>query len=112
MPPAPSQEPYRRTTAWAASLAELQHDIETGHGQHSGPVFDPNTDVDGGDWGDVIPAFGDYAGLNTTGEGADILGNGCAVPPSVGVNPVAWNICHWNAGGSSSGVSAHHSQSR
>jgi hypothetical protein len=87
--------PYLRTTARAASLAELQHDIETGHGTHNGPVFDPNTSAQGGSWGDVIPAFADYPGLNNTGAGADILADGCAVPPTVGVTPVAWNICHW-----------------
>jgi hypothetical protein len=91
------ESPYRRTIVLASSLAELQHDIEIGHGTHEGATFDPNTNSAGSTWGDVIPAFAQYPGLNNTGAGADILANGCDVPASVGVNPVAWNICHWDA---------------
>ena len=89
--------PYLRTAAWAASLAELQHDIETGHDTHGGSPFDPNTNVSGDSWGDIIPAFAEYDGLNNTGAGAAILADGCNVPPSIGAYPLAWNICHWNA---------------
>ncbi|MDP2013600.1 MAG: hypothetical protein Q8L05_05180, partial [Actinomycetota bacterium] len=65
-------------------------------GTDQGPVFDPNSDATGGTWGDIIPAFGDFAGYNNTGTGAEIFANDCAVPATVGGNPDAWNICHWS----------------
>ena len=56
-----------------------------GHGSHTGPVFDPA--VQGGTWGDIIPAFdfGDgnqYAGMNLDAVGQGILDSGCTVVPS------------------------------
>jgi hypothetical protein len=51
-------------------------------------VWTPTLKSQGQKWGDIIPAFGDYPGLNLTTEGGydgtttgqEILDNGCVVP--------------------------------
>ena len=56
--------------------------VPNGHGTHTGPIF-PATEGDPPHWGDIIPPFGDYPGLNATPEGLAILENGCQIPPPV-----------------------------
>ena len=49
--------------------------------EHTGPIFDPTTMVQGDSWGDIIPPVpGFHDGLNWTDEGQTILENGCNVP--------------------------------
>ena len=67
-----ADNPYQLITVAASAL--------NGHDGHTGPVFDPATNQSGDTWGDIIPAFDDYPGLNNSGSGAAILANGCAVP--------------------------------
>jgi len=66
--------------------------LHGGHITHTGPIWDPTIKGNGGSWGDIIPPF-DYTdgnnvvqhfdGLNWTGEGQQILANGCDIPNSV-----------------------------
>ena len=54
---------------------------EAGHGSHLGPIFDPSmTNADA--WGDIIPAFGTYPGLNVA-AGQTWLARDCAPPPKL-----------------------------
>lgn len=55
------------------------------YGQHTGPIFDPLTDTNGGGWGDIIPPIaGTHSGLNWTTQGQAIYATrDCAyVPPA------------------------------
>jgi hypothetical protein len=57
--------------------------VPNGHGTHTGPIF-PDTEQGPGNsthWGDIIPPFGAYGGLNNTTQGQAILANGCEIPP-------------------------------
>ena len=54
-------------------------------GEHTGPIFDPLTNINGDDWGDIIPPItGIHNGLNWTTQGQAIYNNGdCVyVPPT------------------------------
>jgi hypothetical protein len=56
--------------------------VPNGHGTHTGPIF-PDTEQGPGNsthWGDIIPPFGAYPGLNNTTQGQAILANGCQIP--------------------------------
>jgi hypothetical protein len=56
--------------------------VPNGHGTHTGPIF-PDTEQGPGNsthWGDIIPAFGAYPGLNNTTQGQAILDNDCEIP--------------------------------
>jgi hypothetical protein len=62
--------------------------------EHTGPIFDPTTMVQGDSWGDIIPPVpGFHDGLNWTDEGQTILENGCNVatptttPPPTSTTP-------------------------
>jgi hypothetical protein len=67
--------PYSLVTVDVAAV------LSGGHGDHTGPVFDPSlTKQDG--WGDIIPPFDfgpgeQYAGMNMTPAGQAILAAGC-----------------------------------
>lgn len=51
------------------------------YGEHAGPIFNPLTNENGDDWGDIIPPIeGIHSGLNWTTEGQAIWNNGCNVP--------------------------------
>jgi hypothetical protein len=55
--------------------------VPNGHGTHTGPIF-PDTAQGPGNstfWGDIIPAFDGYGGLNVP-EGQAILDNDCEIP--------------------------------
>jgi hypothetical protein len=54
--------------------------VPNGHGTHTGPIF-PDTAGQPPKWGDIIPAFDGYGGLNDTAQGQAILANGCKIPP-------------------------------
>lgn len=90
---AAATNPYVVITVDAAS-AGGQAQLE-GHAGHTGPIFDPETNVSGDNWGDIIPAYSyvvangpdagttvDYPGMNLTEEGLAILANGCKLPGS------------------------------
>lgn len=48
------------------------------HADHTGPIF--SAVGPDGKWGDIIPPFDDFAGLNFTAEGHAILENGGTIP--------------------------------
>ena len=63
--------------------------VLNGHSKHDDPfIWAPGLKASGQKWGDIIPAFGSYPGLNLTTEGGfdgnttgqEILDNGCVVP--------------------------------
>lgn len=51
-----------------------------GHDGHTGPIWDPTLKAQHISWGDIIPPFGDFPGMNWTAEGQAILAAGCTVP--------------------------------
>ena len=55
--------------------------VPNGHGTHEGPIFPDMAQGPGNStfWGDIIPAFGAYGGLNVP-AGQAILDNGCEIP--------------------------------
>jgi hypothetical protein len=66
----PQNNPYVQESVNQSSIANLPN----GHDSHTGPVFN-NTGQDF--WGDIIPPFGNYPGLNWTAEGQAIYNNDC-----------------------------------
>ena len=64
--------PYVQEKVSGSSIDEVQNKLWNGHGDHTGPVF-PATNEDG-KWGDIIPAFGDFPGINTGASVADCAG--------------------------------------
>jgi hypothetical protein len=59
-----------RTNPYVSITVDASAVLKEGHGSHTGPIF-PNDN-----WGDIIPAFGDYPGLNWP-EGKGIVDAGC-----------------------------------
>jgi hypothetical protein len=64
------------------------------HTQHTGPVAVDEATAQAlknnkQKWGDIIPAFGDYEGLNWNEDGIDIYENGCQSPEITEVVPTA-----------------------
>ena len=61
------------------------------HTAHTGPVFDATADYpaphNGDQWGDIIPAHDNFAGLNFDAAGQAILENDCEVPTSTTNTP-------------------------
>jgi hypothetical protein len=55
--------------------------VPNGHGTHTGPIFPDMAQGPGNStfWGDIIPAFGAYPGLNVP-AGQAILDNDCEIP--------------------------------
>ncbi len=66
----PQNNPYIRQTVSQASV----NTNPNGHDTHNGPIFN-NSGQDF--WGDIIPPFDGYQGLNWTAEGQAIYNNGC-----------------------------------
>lgn len=64
--------PYVEITVDKNAVLNQKKGKEEGHGIHTGPIF-----PDAG-WGDIIPAFDDYPGMNWP-AGRDILESGCNV---------------------------------
>lgn len=54
--------------------------ITSGHGDHTGPVWRPGLKDAHIIWGDIIPPFDGFAGLNWTADGQAILANDCQIP--------------------------------
>jgi hypothetical protein len=52
-------------------------DRPTGHAEHVGPIYLPGMTSG---WGDIIPAYPGFAGLNNDGFGQAILAAGCVYP--------------------------------
>ena len=75
--------PYISTQIDVSSVDEEGNRFLNGHGDHTGPVFDPDDPQD--DWGDIIPAFTNpdtgtpFPGLNWP-EGQAIWEAGCMIP--------------------------------
>jgi hypothetical protein len=72
--------PYVQITVDVAAV------LNGGHGDHTGPVFDPSLPTHEA-WGDIIPPFDfgpgeQYAGMNLTPAGQAILDAGCQVTPA------------------------------
>jgi uncharacterized repeat protein (TIGR01451 family) len=59
--------------------------VPNGHGAHTGPIFNAAGGKKQAHWGDIIPAFGTYGGLNVDdglgGIGMSWLGRDCKKPP-------------------------------
>lgn len=66
----PQNNPYVRQTVNQSSIFNNPN----GHNYHDGPIFNNSGQ---NYWGDIIPPFGNYAGLNWTQEGQDIYNNNC-----------------------------------
>jgi hypothetical protein len=62
--------------------------VPNGHGTHTGPIFPDMAQGPGNStfWGDIIPAFGAYDGLNVP-AGQAILDNECEIPPPPTTGP-------------------------
>ena len=71
--------PYTNQTVSGSSIDEVTNLLVNGHGDHVGPIF-AVTEPPMSDWGDIIPAFGTYPGLNWTADGQAIHANGCKLP--------------------------------
>ncbi len=59
-----------RTNPYVSITVDASAVLKEGHGSHTGPIFPADN------WGDIIPAFGDYPGLNWP-EGKGIVDAGC-----------------------------------
>src|SRR3954452_24736714 len=73
--------PYREITVSVNSILHGQgHDAP-----HEGDVFQIDVPKSEQDWGDIIPAFNGFAGVNDNAAGLAILNNGC-VPGTASVS--------------------------
>jgi hypothetical protein len=88
---ASTTNPYVVKTVDMSSVDEERNKYLNGHGNHVGPVFDPNGGKSQPAWGDIIPPFTNTAvpngsvfpGLNWP-AGAAILDHDCQVPDDDG----------------------------
>lgn len=89
--------PYSETTVDQSSIIDDGRVLKSGHGSHTGPIFNPEGGKNQEPWGDIVPAFGSgddrFAGVNAD-AGASILANHCSTP-----KPVEYTFCHWNGEG-------------
>lgn len=69
--------PYVEITV--SQNAVFNNGTPNGHGTHTGPIF-PDTAGNPPKWGDIIPAFDGFPGINDTAQGQAILANGCKIP--------------------------------
>jgi hypothetical protein len=70
------------TVAVSAADGDLGNDKGKGdhYAEHNGPLFDPEVNSNGDDWGDIIPPIdGIHDGLNWTDEGMALWEAGCKV---------------------------------
>ena len=72
--------PYNQITVNGSSINEVANALANGHGDHTGPVFSVDLPQHT-DWGDIIPAFGSFPGINT--GSTDWIANGCRAPGPV-----------------------------
>jgi hypothetical protein len=75
-----TSNPYAQVTVDVAAV------LNGGHGDHTGPLFDPSLGKQG-NWGDIIPPFDfgpgeQYAGMNWTADGQATLDAGCQPTPA------------------------------
>lgn len=60
------------------SSVKINNDKDLGrHQGHTGPIFEPGMTSG---WGDIIPAFGDYPGMNNDAFGQAMLDHDCVYP--------------------------------
>jgi hypothetical protein len=83
--------PYRRITV---SQSAVDGAGKNDHTSHEGPVASSLAVAQAlkashTKWGDIIPAYGDYAGYNWTAEGQTVYNNGCNYPVVVTPQPAA-----------------------
>lgn len=74
--------PYTSPEVNTSSVDEVNNKFLDGHGDHTGPVFDPAGGKDQPAWGDIIPPFESpigtkFPGYNWTEAGQAIYNNGC-----------------------------------
>ena len=50
-----AKNPYVVITVDASSISHVMSSLGTGHGKHTGPVFNPAVNRSGDNWGDIIP---------------------------------------------------------
>lgn len=81
---ASESNPYVTNTVSVDSIDEEGNKYLNGHGDHTGPVFDPADPQ--AFWGDIIPPFtneasgSSFAGQNWTADGQAWWANGCSEP--------------------------------
>jgi large repetitive protein len=80
--------PYTNPTVDQSAIINNGVLDPNGHGTHIGPVWNPTLKDNHIKWGDIIPSFGDYAGLNWDAAGQAIWNNGCSVDGSLTVTKV------------------------
>jgi hypothetical protein len=80
-----TSNPYREQ-----SVDESALDGSHGHGAHTGGVFDFTTPSANSAWGDIIPPFGAFTGLNWSAAGQAVYTAHCA-------GPVAPEPCPYDA---------------
>ena len=88
---ASTSNPYVVKSVDMSSIDEERNKYLNGHGNHLGPVFDPNGGKSQPAWGDIIPPFQNTAVPNGSvfpgynwPAGQAILVNDCAVPDDDG----------------------------
>jgi hypothetical protein len=79
---ASTTNPYTAPEVNTSSVDEEKNQYLNGHGDHTGPVFDPAGGKDQPAWGDIIPPFESpigtkFPGYNWTEAGQAIYNNGC-----------------------------------
>ena len=79
--------PYQEIEVNVSSLDGNGGNDHTGH---TGPVFDFTNPAANTSWGDIVPPFGTFGGLNWDAAGQAVHGAGCA--------PVALELCEFDAG--------------
>lgn len=74
---ASAANPYNVLTVSGSSVADVATALTNGHGDHLGPVFSTSL-PEGTQWGDIIPAYGDFPGINV--GATDWIARGCQPP--------------------------------
>ena len=97
--PAPKVTICHATSATDGPYVEIsvnQHAVNGGgnedHTVHAGPVFDFSNPSANQGWGDIVPPFGTFGGLNWSSAGQAVHGNGCTAAAP------APDVCVYDAG--------------
>ena len=89
------KNPYVSITVDKSSIIDTgKPNDKNKHDSHRGPVYDG---VMKRGWGDIIPAFDGYAGLNWNEEGKAIYDNGCNYPADEDPDPNPVAILEYEA---------------
>jgi len=73
------KNPYEQKTVPQSAIFNDGRIVERGHGTHTGGIFGASGSAQ---WGDIIPAFGLYGGLNVA-AGQAWIDRGCEPPPKL-----------------------------